>query len=503
MKLPLTAVSVINYVLFKSVSCLALLFFNKGDFMKIISIIMCFILGFFTYPVSFLSFCSDTEFDVADSSFMPDSITVNGAAQKCVISSGVVSEDGKLAFNGKLKININMPYYTWFNYYGIEYTSDAYIEGEICYKAGVVTRSENFYLEPTAESTTFYSLIDRFLNGRKANALLYVSFEPLDKTNAVMTLEGIGLFNRSIPETETYIENDGLKVGVDLLWGGAVSYVEDTDSSVELVEVDGKIIVDSKAGEKYNTEVLNHNVNLINRNDTGRLIQQSYYGAGTNEDYTAGIYNEQEWRYNPVQGGNQYNENSKIVDIAVSDNMIYIKCQPLDWSKTAEDITASYMEATYTIYDCMLKVSCRFVDFSGYEETNVTQELPAFYCIEPFNNFVYCDNGEIKHEKELIFWPDAGYPNFDSSENWAAFTGHTDDSFGIGLYVHDDGATSFLSGVYARGETSGDNPAEESPTSYMAVVKDFLFRSFCEYQYEYYITTGTADEIRNTFNNIK
>lgn len=472
--------------------------------MKIICLILLFIIGLFSYPASYLPFCADTEFDILCSQFNGTDIYVDGEYADCTVDGmNEITSDGKILFDEKIVIEINKPCYMWFNYFGISYTSDAYLKGEICYKSGVVKRTDVFYLEPSSESTEFYSLIDRFLNGRKADALLYISFEPLDKSDASMTVNGIGLFNRSVPDTEIYIENDGLKVGVDLLWGGAVSYVEDTDSDVELVDVNGAIIVDSHAGEKYNSEVLSRNVNLINRNDTGRLIQQSYYGTGTSEKYTAGTYMEQEWRYNPVQGGNQYNENSKIVDIDVTDEMIYIKCQPLDWSKSAQYITPSYMEARYAVSDRMLKVTCRFVDFSGYDEINVTQELPAFYCIEPFNSFVYCDNGELKYEKDLIFWPDAGYPNFASSENWAAFTGQESDSFGIGLYVPESGATSFLSGVYARGETSGANPAQESPTSYMAVVKDFLFKSFNEYQYEYYITTGTVTEIRNSFNSIK
>ena len=55
---------------------------------------------------------------------------------------------------------------------------------------------------------------------------------------------GFSVFNREIPQQEIYIESENLKLGIDLLWGGALSYLEDTDSNVQAVSVDGKIKVD-------------------------------------------------------------------------------------------------------------------------------------------------------------------------------------------------------------------------------------------------------------------
>ena len=155
-----------------------------------------------------------------------------------------------------------------------------------------------------------------------------------------------------------------------------MSYLEDLDSNVQAVSVDGQIKVDSNASERYNAESVNDNVNLINRNDTGRLVQQSYYGT---LDYDHGVYMDNDWRYNPVQGGNQFNDASKIVDLRVTDTEIYIKCRPLDWAKEKEYITPSYMEATYSLEDGAVHAKCRFVDFSGWVHGCKSQELPAFY----------------------------------------------------------------------------------------------------------------------------
>ena len=52
------------------------------------------------------------------------------------------------------------------------------------------------------------------------------------------------------------------------------------------------------------------------------------------------------------------------------------------------------MEAWYTLENGMMRATCRFVDYSGYPSVTTTQELPAFYCVEPLNNFVYYSGGE-------------------------------------------------------------------------------------------------------------
>lgn len=391
----------------------------------------------------------------------------------------------------------------WFNYYGIEYSSDCYLKATISYSAGAKNKSEDFFLEPTKEKTTFYSFVDDALDGKRGNRVNSITFETLTEGNENIQIYGFSVFNREIPEQEIFIENGTHKLGIDLLWGGALSYLEDLDSNVQAVSVDGKIKVDSNASERYNAESVNDNINLINRNDTGRLVQQSYYGT---LDYDHGVYMENDWRYNPVQGGNQFNDASKIVDLKVTENSIYIKCRPLDWAKEKEYITPSYMEATYSLEDGAVHAKCRFVDFSGYPEAAATQEIPAFYCIEPLNNFVYYKgdkpwtNGKLTSEPDLIFWPDAGYPNFYSKENWSAFTGEFEDSFGIGVYV--DNEEAFLAGVFNRETTTNEDPSKDGATSYIAIVKDRVFKSFDPYQYEYYLATGDTTEIRNTFEKI-
>ena len=412
----------------------------------------------------------------------------------------VLNDDGSITLSNPVVVTLEDSNFGMFNYYGLNYACDGYIKGTLNYKKGMKEVKEDFFLEPSDEIAEFYSFIDGFLDKEKGYKVISVAFESADKKECKLSVYDFAVFNREIPEQKIYIEADNLKLGVDLLWGGALSYLEDLDSAVQAVSVDGQIKVDSNAAERYGAEVLNDEVNLINCNDTGRLVQQSYYGT---LEYEHGVYMDNDWRYNPVQGGNQYNDASKIIDLKVTDDSIYIKCRPLDWAKEKEFITPSYMEATYSIENGAVHAKCRFVDFSGYPEAESTQEIPAFYCIEPFNNFVYYagdkpwTNGELTSEPELIFWPDANYPTFFSKENWAAFTGEFEDSFGIGVYVENEEA--FLAGVYEREKTQKEDPSTDGPTSYIAVTKNRTFKSFAPFEYEFYLATGNTKEIRESF----
>ena len=457
----------------------------------VIAIVTAIVVG--PYAISFLPFKTDENLDVP----------IGNIVVNVTDSIKDIDKNGNVSLNGVLQATPTEAKSEIFNYYGISYTSDSYLKGTLTYEKGLKEVSEDFFLEPSKKEATFYSFIDGCLDGEKGQKVIALTFECLNKESCKVNIRGFSVFNREIPEQEIFIENETHKLGIDLLWGGALSYLEDLDSNVQAVFVDGKIKVDSNASERYNAESVNNNVNLINRNDTGRLVQQSYYGT---LDYDFGVYMDNDWRYNPVQGGNQFNDASKIVDLRVTDTEIYIKCRPLDWAKEKEYITPSYMEATYSLENGAVHAKCRFIDFSGYPEAETSQEIPAFYCIEPLNNFVYYKgnkpwtDGKLTNEPDLIFWPDAGYPKFYSKENWAAFTGEFNDSFGIGVYV--DNEEEFLAGVYERETTSNEDPSKDSPTSYIAITKTRTFKSFDPYEYEYYLATGNTSEIRNTFKSI-
>ena len=201
-----------------------------------------------------------------------------------------------------------------------------------------------------------------------------------------------------------------------------------------------------------------------------------------------------------------YNDSSKIVDVRTVGDTLYIKCRPLDWAKAKEYITDSYMEAEYKISGDMLKTSCRFTDFSGYDPAYAGQELPAFYSAATLDRFVYYggsdpwNDGELSEATGLDEYLYAHYPTFKSSENWGALTGEFDDSFSIGLYI--PGVDTIAAGIYGSLTNQNENPGTSDSTSYLSGVRAFVFRSFEPIEYDFYVATGTIGHIRDTFRNI-
>lgn len=414
---------------------------------------------------------------------------------------------------------------TAFNRFEINYSSDSYVKGTINF--GTVT--EEFFLE-ASDNGNFSSYIDGFLEGTTGTAVTSISFEPLDKEFMDFTLNSLDLSNEADISDDygmVYLSSADYKIGIDLDWGGALTYMEDLANDVVAaqkrtyfgtntnpVEVGLSSDFKSSGLTRYNTI---GNVNLINAHDTGRLVQQSYYGAG-DSTYEPGMFEGAAWPYNPVQGGNVYNDPSKIVDLKVTDNYIYIKCRPLDWAREAKYITPTYMEAWYTLEDGMMRANCRFVDFSGYPSLTTNQEVPAFYCVEPLNKFVYYSGGEPWSDSNtqvtkdsLEFWSGRDDQNFPCNENWGAFVGDSSSGYGIGVYS--PGQTDFCAGVMQRDTLTsleddstqsaelmpGQPLANHNSTSYIGVIDSICFQSYTPIAYSYYLTTGNVTEIRDKF----
>lgn len=447
---------------------------------RLFSGIIAFFIAFFSYPISFFPSQNDSEFSFADArtNFEIDSI------------------QGQLVFTPEEQGK-------WFNYYGLLYSSDAHVKGVIEYSNGFgQTHCEEFFLEP-GENACFYSFIDGCLRRTKAWCVQTIRVTPLDRETMDFSLQALSLFNRAVPDREIFISNAYFKMGVDLQWGGALSYLEDLNSNVQAVKKDGRIFVDSDASTRYGVKAVSRHVNLLNRHDAGRLVQQSYYGTNADARYTKGTFMGNAWPYNPVQGGNQFADCSKLVDLRVTNESIYIKCRPMDWAKDAEAITPSYMEAEYSFVADCVHTNCRFVDFSGYEAGICEQELPAFYCIEPFNRFVYYGGDAPWQEEDglvmradLEFWADnAQY--FRSAEQWCAFVGEFEDSFGVGIYV--PGKDLIKAGVYKREQTRNTDPSMDDATSYIAVLDRYVLSCFEPICYDFYIAGGNVHQIRESF----
>jgi hypothetical protein len=243
---------------------------------------------------------------------------------------------------------------------------------------------------------------------------------------------------------------------------------------------------------------------LINQADTGRLVQQSYYGTYSNGEYVSGTYNNATWPYNPVQGGDVGNNASRIIDVVVKGNSIYIKAQPRDWAVAKS--TPSYMENVYSLVDNFVRVDNRFIDYSGWEHRYAQQELPAFYTVSYLDNFTYYGgtsswtDAPLTSRNDLQFWGDAKYHDScifkmkgNNTETWCAWT-NTKSGYGIGLFVPN--IDVFLAGRFSY---NGSKDSKNGATNYVAPLNIIKLVSYHPIEYSYMITTGTLASIRNTF----
>lgn len=369
-----------------------------------------------------------------------------------------------------------------FNRWALGYTSTQPLYGTVTYTVNGQTTVDDFYLE--AGTQTFSCLIGQYLSGLRGEGIQSMTFETCNDQTAGFALCTFETQDYPVygENSDTfYLENARYKLGIRLIWGGGVNYLEDKNCTIKRLD------------------------NLVNQYDTGRLIQQSYYGVQENSEYTPGYFNGSRWCYNPVQGGDVAQNHSRLIDVVVTDASVYIKSQPMDWSNDNR-ITPSYMENTYTLYEDRIQVDNRFLDFSGWEHPMHGQELPAFYTVSYLSTFSFYNGTKpwtgdtLSFRDDLNFWGDADYAadstfrlRASNTETWCAWTNTTDD-FGIGLYVPN--VDVLYAGRYEFNYAKG---AKSSATNYVAPENVIQLRSFEALEYSYLMTTGTLSDIRTTF----
>ena len=367
-----------------------------------------------------------------------------------------------------------------FNRFALYYVSDQPLEGTITYTENGEEKNDSFFLEAGTDS--FYCLTTNYLSGTTGTDVEKITFSTCEDVNATFKLCDVLTEKYTVYSDDTYyIKNNRFKLGVRLLWGGGINYIEDVRTPVEGL------------------------TNLVNQADTGRLIQQSYYGTIGNDEYTSGFFNNSPWVFNPVQGGDQYGNHSRIIDVVVTDFSVYIKSQPQDWSLDGQ-ITPTYMENSYTLYSDYIRTDNRFVDFSGWEHHYTDQELPAFYTVSYLDRFTWYDgfsgwtDDTLSYRDDLQFWGDPAYSSDciipirkSNTETWCSWTNSNVD-YGIGLYVPN--VDRWFAGKFSY--NASKDPANGA-CNYVAPINVMKMVSYDAIEYSYLITTGSVNEIRNTF----
>ncbi len=402
--------------------------------------------------------------------------TENGVSFK---ASGFASDIEGFTFTDKLTLTFSGDDFIDFNRLSLSYSSSSNLSCKVYYQTGEGVTTDEFYLEEGEKS--FNGLIGGYLDRKTGENLKTIEIKSLEGGSSSFSLKTLSSEKIEVYSDEVYyIENARFKLGIKLIWGGGICYIADKNCKVSGL------------------------TNLVNQADTGRLIQQSYYGTdGSNSDYVSSKYNQNDWPYNPVQGGDVAQNHSKLIDISVTSNSVYIKSQPMDWAKDGF-LTPSYMENTYTLSSDNIRVDNRFIDFSSWTHRVASQELPAFYTVSYLDEFTWYNGSKpwtdasLSTEKNLPFWGDnqhdcTFYQKYSNTETWCAWT-NASANYGIGLFVPNTDV--LLAGRHAY---NGSKDSLNNACNYVAPVNNIELKSFQPIEYSYLIACGSLSEIRGVF----
>ena len=272
------------------------------------------------------------------------------------------------------------------------------------------------------------------------------------------------------PSTQmSFLDNGTIRLGVDLQVGGAITWLSDTTSKV----------------------------NLVNSWDCGRQIQMSYY-SGPVPYALDGKEPKKEWTgigWNPIQVGDAFGNKSKILEHKNDGQSIYVKCIPMHWPLNNEPGECTF-ECWFKLEGAVVKAKCRFVnkrpDHFQYNARH--QELPAIYTNGPWYKLMtYIGDkpftkGELTQIKKTP--ADKGpWAHWTATESWAALV--DDNNFGVGIYI--PGIHEFTGGFAGK---PGKGGAYDDPTGYMAPTPMEVIDWNITHEYQYDLIVGNLPDIR-------
>lgn len=254
----------------------------------------------------------------------------------------------------------------------------------------------------------------------------------------------------------SYLDNGQIRIGIKSGSGGAIGYLSPSGS------------------EK----------NLLNHHDHGRLVQQSYYGQPDGS-----IWDKQPWRWNPVQGGDYKGTAARVLELKQEPNRLYAKTLPRNWAGCT-DLPEVTMEQWIELDGPIAHVRYRMTYAGKAEHPKTTQEIPAVFVEPELDTLVLYDGGK-PWTGDALHRSKPGWPNESRkiAEHWAAYIGT--DGKGVGAYVPvADTLTCYR---------FGKGGSEQGACSYFAPLTEFAITPGFSFDYDLYLTIGSAEEIRGRF----
>lgn len=267
------------------------------------------------------------------------------------------------------------------------------------------------------------------------------------------------------PPKQLFLTNQKVRMGIDLNSGGAITYLSEAGSTI----------------------------NMVNIPDLGRQIQTALYG-GPNPYSQNGKKPVDYWRnlgWNPVQTGDYYNHPSRIISYQQGENTLYVKSVPLVWP-LFDELAECMFEHWYELRDNVVHVRCHVTvyrsDTTHYEAR--TQEMPCVYLNGPYYRIVsYVGTKPFTNDAVSEFIDGGNWYYRHSSENWTALL--NDQGRGLGLYR--PGEVRFGSAKFGVGRTGGEYDLD---SGYMNTQPFLVIDHNGEYDYEYTLILGSVSDIR-------
>ena len=277
-------------------------------------------------------------------------------------------------------------------------------------------------------------------------------------------------------EPMRYLENERLKLGINLQAGGTVTYLEDKQS---------------KSG------------NMINSSDWGRQIQLSYYSGpvpfiGPNGEKPA-----PEWAglgWNPIQAGSVGRVASRTLTFEQGPDFLRVRCIPMQWphANVPGDcrFEVTYRLAAGNVILMEARIINQRLDHNQYPACN--QEMPALYTNAPWYRLVTYLGDQpftgaplttVVGKDDSRGWP---WETFYSPEHWAALV--NEEGRGVGLYQPE--SCTMTGGFFGGDPAKGKGGPKDGQTGYMSPTAKRILDHNIDWTYRTHLIVGTLDEIR-------
>jgi hypothetical protein len=263
--------------------------------------------------------------------------------------------------------------------------------------------------------------------------------------------------NQEVASKQAFLDNNSLRIGVDLSSGGAIFWLSESPGGP----------------------------NLLNHADRGRFIQQSYYGKPDGSKWV-----EKPWRWNPVQGGDYKGRAARLLETNETADTLHVKSVPVNWAG-GEDIENCQMEQWITLDGKIAHLKFRFSYQGTDSHPAAHQELPAVFVDHKLGELIIYQ-GERPWTGGALTTVQPGWPNEYRSapENWAAFVGV--DGRGVGvLFPGTDRITTY--------RFNGPDGPEGGGCSYFAPIRTMAITPGLVFEYVVHLSIGTAAELRERF----